>query len=120
MCGPPSAGNRPLPPASRRPHDLEVKMTHQACAVLLAAFGGYALFNDDPFGGEPLVRIAIAPPTGNDKAPAKSGEMSAEKPAEKSTLSTHAGEPSANSGAIFCCSTMDFSIGDCTAISIWF
>jgi polysaccharide deacetylase 2 family uncharacterized protein YibQ len=35
----------------------------QALAVLfglfLAAFAGFALFNDDPFGGEPMTRVAI-------------------------------------------------------------
>ena len=40
----------------------------QALAALLglflAAFAGYALFNDDPLGGEPLTRIAIAPSLG--------------------------------------------------------
>src|SRR6202042_277076 len=29
-----------------------------ALGLFLLTFAGYALFNDDPFGGEPLVRIA--------------------------------------------------------------
>jgi polysaccharide deacetylase 2 family uncharacterized protein YibQ len=43
----------------------------QALAVLLglvlATFIGYAIFNDDPLGGEPMARIALAP--GASKAP---------------------------------------------------
>jgi uncharacterized protein len=57
----------------------------QALAVVLglflAAFAGFALFNDDPLGGEPLTRIAIEPLPGGDKASAKASETSAEKPA---------------------------------------
>jgi polysaccharide deacetylase 2 family uncharacterized protein YibQ len=60
--------------------------------LFLLTFAGYALFTDDPFGGEPLVRIAIGP-SGDDKPAAKPGEMSA----EKSTMVSHGGEPSANS-----------------------
>ena len=65
-----------------------------ALGGFLLAFAGYALFNDDPFGGEPLVRIAIGPSPGEDKPAAK---MAPEKPAEKSTMASHGGEPSANS-----------------------
>jgi len=56
--------------------------------LFLAAFAGYALFNDDPLGGEPLTRIAIGASPGGDKAGSKTGEMSAEKPA------AHGSEPS--------------------------
>jgi len=66
----------------------------QGLAVLLglflAAFAGYALFNDDPLGGEPLTRIAIGPLSGEDKA----GEKSAEKSA---MAAAHGSEPAANS-----------------------
>ena len=61
--------------------------------LFLVTFAGYALFNDDPLGGEPLTRIAIGPSSGEDKAAGKSGEMSAEKPA----MASHNAEPSANS-----------------------
>ncbi len=48
----------------------------QALAALLGlfllAFAGYALFHDDPLGGEPLTRIAIVPLGGADKPAAKS------------------------------------------------
>jgi len=45
----------------------------QALATLLGlfllAFAGFALFNDNPLGGEPMMRIAIRPPQpGEDKA----------------------------------------------------
>ena len=63
----------------------------QALAVVLglflAAFAGYALFNDDPLGGEPLTRIAIGPLSGEDKA--------GEKPAEKGAMA-HGAAPAAN------------------------
>jgi uncharacterized protein len=55
-------------------------------SLFLATLAGYALFNDDPLGGEPLTRIAISPP-GADKS---AGEMSAEKPA----TTAHGSEPS--------------------------
>ena len=62
----------------------------QALAVLLGlflvTFAGFALFNDNPLGGEPLTRIAIrqAAPTEDKAAPAVSGasEQGA-KPAAK-------------------------------------
>jgi polysaccharide deacetylase 2 family uncharacterized protein YibQ len=60
-----------------------------ALGLFLAAFAGYALFNDDPLGGEPLTRIAIGP--SSDKA----GEKSAEKPA---MATAHGAEPAANPG----------------------
>jgi polysaccharide deacetylase 2 family uncharacterized protein YibQ len=61
--------------------------------LFLVTFAGYALFHDDPLGGEPLTRIAIAPPEGADKPAAKSGESAAEKPAAAS----HGAEPPAHS-----------------------
>jgi polysaccharide deacetylase 2 family uncharacterized protein YibQ len=64
-----------------------------ALGLFLLTFAGYALFTDDPFGGEPLVRIAIGPSPGEDKPAGKPGE----KPAEKSTMAAHGGEPSASS-----------------------
>src|SRR3954468_14697015 len=48
----------------------------QALAVLLglflAAFAGFAIFSDNPLGGEPIARVALrqtAPPTGDKAAP---------------------------------------------------
>jgi polysaccharide deacetylase 2 family uncharacterized protein YibQ len=60
--------------------------------LFLATFVGYALFNDDPLGGEPLTRVAIGPSSGEDKAGGKV-EMSAEKPA----MTTPGGESPSNS-----------------------
>jgi uncharacterized protein len=56
--------------------------------LFLVTFAGYALFSDDPLGGEPMTRIAIGPSSGEDKA----GEKSAEKPA----TAAHGSEPAAN------------------------
>jgi uncharacterized protein len=71
----------------------------QALAVVLGlfllAFAGYALLHDDPLGGEPLTRIAIAPPEGADKPAVKSNEPVAEKPATAS----HSAESPAHSNA---------------------
>ncbi len=61
--------------------------------LFLAAFASFALFNDDPLGGEPLTRIAIGPFSGAETA----GEKSAEKPAEKPAMAAaHGSEPAAN------------------------
>ena len=64
-----------------------------ALGLFLATFAGYALFHDDPLGGEPLTRVAFGPTSGEDKPAAKSGMTSAEKPA----MTSHGAEPSANS-----------------------
>jgi hypothetical protein len=60
-------------------------------SLFLATFAGYALFSEDPLGGEPRVRIAIAPPSPGEE---KSGDM----PAEKSAAA-HSSEPAMNSPA---------------------
>jgi uncharacterized protein len=57
--------------------------------LFLATFAGYALFNDDPFGGEPLTRVAIGPSSGEDKAGGKASEMPA--------TTAHGAEPPSNS-----------------------
>ncbi|HYI27070.1 MAG TPA: divergent polysaccharide deacetylase family protein [Bradyrhizobium sp.] len=53
----------------------------QALAVLLglflAVFAGFAIFGDNPLGGEPVARIALRPPA----APADQGEKAALAPA---------------------------------------
>jgi polysaccharide deacetylase 2 family uncharacterized protein YibQ len=63
--------------------------------LFLATFAGYALFHDDPLGGEPLVRIAIGPSSGDDKPGAKSTDAPAEKPA----MASHGAESAGNSKA---------------------
>ena len=46
----------------------------QALAVMLGlflvAFAGFAIFNKDPLGGEPMTRIAIREPRATDEKPA--------------------------------------------------
>ena len=58
----------------------------QALAVLLglflATFAGFALFNSNPFGGEPMVRIALPQPAPGDKPAAATPATS--EPAVKS------------------------------------
>ena len=55
----------------------------QALAVLLGllivAFAGYAIFNKDPLGGEPMARIAIREPTAGDDKPAAEVKSSGTK-----------------------------------------
>jgi uncharacterized protein len=63
--------------------------------LFLATFAGYALFRDDPLGGEPLTRVAIGPTSGDDKPAAKPGVTSAERPA----MASHGAEPSAKAAA---------------------
>jgi uncharacterized protein len=57
----------------------------QALAVLLGlflvAFLAVALFTDNPFGGEPVARVALRPPAADEKMPAASGRP---EPATKS------------------------------------
>lgn len=75
----------------RRKRRLRLPFTAmQALAVMLglflAAFAGFAIFNKDPLGGEPLTRIAIRDIKGADKAaeekPAAHGEESKQAPKE--------------------------------------
>jgi polysaccharide deacetylase 2 family uncharacterized protein YibQ len=65
----------------------------QALAVLLGlflvTFAGFALFNDNPFGGEPITRIAIRQPTpADDKLPASPPTAAgpSEKPIAKQSV----------------------------------
>jgi uncharacterized protein len=54
----------------------------QALAVLLglflAAFAGFALFHDDPLGGEPMTRIAIRPSDPAEERPASAAASGSE------------------------------------------
>ena len=59
----------------------------QALAVLLglflATFAGFALFNENPLGGEPITRVAIRPPAPSEEkaAPANGDKAAIDKPA---------------------------------------
>ena len=62
----------------RRKRRLRLPFTAmQALAVLLGlllvTFAGFAIFNKDPLGGEPMTRIAIREPKATDEKPAASG-----------------------------------------------
>ncbi len=46
-----------------------LRLVAAVSALILLAFAGFALFADDPFGGEPLVRLALKPDAA-PKAPA--------------------------------------------------
>jgi uncharacterized protein len=56
----------------------------QALAVLLGllllAFAGFALFNDNPLGGEPMARIAIRPPQPGEEKAAETPAMASHGP----------------------------------------
>ncbi len=64
----------------------------QALAVLLglflAVFAGFAIFNDNPFGGEPIVRVALRQPAPEAEKPGMAPPSAAEpagKPAARQT-----------------------------------
>jgi len=67
----------------------------QALAVLLGlfllGFVGFAIFNDNPLGGEPMVRIALPQPTPGEKPAVAS--PAASEPAIKSATKQTATEP---------------------------
>ena len=78
-----------------------VQVLAAVLGLFLATFAGYALFHDDPFGGEPLKRIAIAPSTVTEKNATRSDEKQAEKP----MTAAHGTEPSANAAHVSAPST---------------
>ena len=68
----------------------------QALAVLLglflASFAGFALFNDDPLGGEPMTRIAIQPLNPAEEKAAMAPASGSEPGAKSATKQTGASE----------------------------
>jgi uncharacterized protein len=82
--------------AERRKRHFRLPFTAmQAIAGLLGAFllafAGYALFNNNPLGGEPVASVAIRQKASEDKAgPAAHGEAAA--PKQPVASSDHAGE----------------------------
>lgn len=72
----------------RRKRRLRLPFTAmQLLAVLLSlfllTFAGFAIFNKDPLGGEPMTRIAIREPKVTDEKPAASGHGQEIKPDSK-------------------------------------
>ncbi|UWU69350.1 divergent polysaccharide deacetylase family protein [Bradyrhizobium sp. NC92] len=72
----------------RRKRRLRLPFTAlQLVAVLLGlfliSFAGFAIFNKDPLGGEPMARLAIRAPSATDEKPAASGHGAESKPDAK-------------------------------------
>jgi polysaccharide deacetylase 2 family uncharacterized protein YibQ len=65
----------------------------QALAVLLGlfllAFAGFAIFNDDPLGGEPIARVALRQP---DQAAGKPSQATSSPPPKSATKEAATGE----------------------------
>src|SRR3954470_10636963 len=51
--------------------------------LFLVAFAGFAIFNKDPLGGEPMTRIAIREPRATDEKPAAASLGQESKPESK-------------------------------------
>jgi len=77
----------------RRKRRLRLPFTAmQALAVMLGlflvAFAGFAIFNKDPLGGEPMTRLAIRDPKGTDKASDEKAEAAAAGHGQESKQAT--------------------------------
>jgi polysaccharide deacetylase 2 family uncharacterized protein YibQ len=68
----------------------------QALAVLLGlflvTFAGFAIFNDNPLGGEPIARIALRPPAAGNESPAAAPSAAPEHGAKSPAKQAAAGE----------------------------
>ena len=60
--------------------------------LFLVAFVGFALFNDNPLGGEPIARVAISPPKPTDEKQAASAPAAAEHGAKSEAKHETPGE----------------------------
>lgn len=83
--------------AKRRRYRLPFSATQALAAVLalfLAGFVGFAIFGDNPFGGEPVVRVAITPAQVQTPvpAPADAGKAAAPAPAVTAKPADPAGQ----------------------------
>ncbi len=73
--------------APKRKLRLPFSATQLIATVLglfLLAFAGFAIFNDNPFGGEPVARIALRPPVAGETGAGKATEPA--KPAQPSDI----------------------------------
>jgi len=61
--------------------------------LFLVTFAGFALFNDNPLGGEPIVRVAIRPPTPAEEKPAAEPAAAPEHGAKAASRHETPGEP---------------------------
>lgn len=87
----------PLGQAPRRKRRYRLPFTAmQLLAVLLglfvATFVGFALFNDNPLGGEPIARVAISPPKPGDEKQAATAPAAAEHAAKSEARHDTPGE----------------------------
>lgn len=77
--------------------------------LFLVAFAGFAIFNKDPLGGEPMTRIAIRDPKATDKA---TDEKPAAGHSEESKHATKAAPKEAASGEHKTVTMIDGSTGE--------
>src|SRR5258708_2727761 len=61
--------------------------------LFLVTFAGFALFNDNPLGGEPIVHVAIRPPTPAEEKPAAEPAAAPEHGAKAAAKHEIPGEP---------------------------
>jgi polysaccharide deacetylase 2 family uncharacterized protein YibQ len=104
----------------------------QALAVLLglflAAFAGFAIFNDNPFGGEPIIRIALHQPVPAAARPAMSSPDASEPagksaprqaaPAEQKTITIIDGSSGARRDVVISGDATDMAEADGAPVSM--
>lgn len=79
--------------------------------LFLVAFAGFAIFNKDPLGGEPMTRIAIRDPKATDKATEKPAAGQSEEHAQESKHATKQAPKEAASGEHKTVTMIDGSTG---------
>lgn len=88
-------------PARRRGVRLPVTGTQVLAGLLgavLLAFAGYALFGDDPLGGEPVAKVAMQPARDSSSPAPPTAEKTAAKPASDKPAKDVATAPTAGPG----------------------
>lgn len=79
--------------------------------LFLVAFAGFAIFNKDPLGGEPMTRIAIRDPKATDKATEKPAAGQSEEHAQESKHAAKEAPKEAASGERKTVTMIDGSTG---------